>query len=108
MNIGAGRAGDGNRYFMYIQRHAPLKIFKTKFPSLLISFIMSVVGKYKTSLVDYLQCLFKMFLIQNYYSLTLLNEGSLNFKGTYLTLLALYIKCFFLLGKLVFVYLVYF
>ena len=47
MNIGGGGAAD--IYFKWIRGQAPIKMYKTKFPSLLIRFIKTTDGKYKTS-----------------------------------------------------------
>ena len=49
-----GGGGGADRYEVML----PLKIFKTKFPSLLIRFIMTIDGKYKTSRANISRFLF--------------------------------------------------
>ena len=55
MNIVLGGGGGGTEsYFKWVQGN----VSPDNYPSLLIRFIMTVDGKYKTSLVNFLLCLF--------------------------------------------------
>ena len=49
---GGGGGYMGDNVFKLIRGQGILNIFKTKFPSLLIRFIITIDGKYKTSYVD--------------------------------------------------------
>ena len=44
-----GGGGGATRYFKWIRDYVPTKNFKIKYQSLLIRFIMTIDGKYKTS-----------------------------------------------------------
>ena len=60
--------GEGmtNLCFKWISFMIPLKIFKNKYPSLLIRFIMTTGGKHKTSCIDFSRCLFNFVFDSGY------------------------------------------
>ena len=71
--VESGEYWGGGRHTFQVDRYyimLPLNIFKTKFPSLLIRFIMTFDGKYITSKIDVSSSLFK-----NYFLLKLIGWG---------------------------------